>query len=70
MVEKTIELTGSSDNSIQDAVSLAIARAAVTVAGIHHAQVTDIAAEVEDGTVTRWKVKVKVTFTVKDRIHE
>lgn len=70
MVEKTIELTGSSANGIEDAVSLALARAAVTVAGIRQAQVTDITAEVEDGTITHWKVKVKVTFTVKDRIHE
>jgi len=25
---------------------------------------------VEDGTVARWKVKIKATFPVKDRVHE
>jgi flavin-binding protein dodecin len=34
MVEKTIDLTGTSANSIEDAVNLAVARAAVTIEGI------------------------------------
>lgn len=70
MVEKTIELTGSSAMSIEDAVSLAVARASVTISGIYQAQLTDITAVVEDGVVARWKVKVKATFPVKDRVHE
>jgi flavin-binding protein dodecin len=70
MVEKTIELTGSSATSIEDAVSLAVARAAVTINGIYHVEVADISAMVEDGRVARWKVKIKATFPVKDRVHE
>jgi len=46
MVEKTIELVGSSTESIEHAVDLAIARAGVTISGVHTAQVTNIAAEV------------------------
>jgi flavin-binding protein dodecin len=34
MVEKTIELTGLSSTSIEEAVALAVARAAVTISGI------------------------------------
>ena len=70
MVEKTIELTGSSATSIEDAVSLAISRAAVTISGIYHVEITDISAQVEEGMVARWKVKIKATFPVKDRVHE
>jgi flavin-binding protein dodecin len=70
MVEKTIELTGASSTSIEDAVSLAIARASVTINGIYHVQLTDISAQVEDGMVSRWRVKIKATFPVKDHIHE
>ena len=70
MIEKTIELTGSSATSIEEAVSLAIARASVTITGIYEARVGDITAVVEDGSVARWKVKIKATFPVKDRIHE
>jgi flavin-binding protein dodecin len=70
MVEKTIELTGSSATNIEEAVSLAVARAAVTISGIYQVQLTDITAMVEDGRVARWKVKIKATFPVKDRLHE
>lgn len=70
MVEKTIELTGISANSIEEAVQLAISRAGVTIEGIHSAHVEDIAAMVEANQVVRWKVRVKVTFQVKDELHE
>ncbi len=70
MIEKTIELTGSSKVSIEDAVSLAVSRAAVTISGIEEVEVTDIKAVVEDGAIARWRVKIKATFPVKDRVHE
>jgi hypothetical protein len=70
MVEKTIELTGISSNSIEDAVNLAVNRAAVTIQGIREARIVDVAAMIEDGAVASWRVKVKVTFTVQDRVHE
>jgi flavin-binding protein dodecin len=70
MVEKTIELTGLSSTSIEDAVSLAVSRAAVTISGIYEVQVSDITAVVEDGVIARWKVKIKATFPIKDSIHE
>lgn len=70
MVEKTIELTGISATSIEEAVQLAISRAGVTIVGINSAHVEDIAATVEANQVVRWKVKVKVTFQVKDELHE
>ncbi len=70
MVEKTIELTGISANSIEEGVQLAIARAGVTIKGIHTAHVEDVTAAVEANKVVRWKVKVKVTFQVKDELHE
>lgn len=70
MVEKTIELTGISANSIEDAVSLAVSRAGVTIEGLRRADVVDISANIEDGAVAGWRVKVKLTFTVQDRVHE
>ena len=70
MVEKTIELTGISKTGLEDAVSLAVSRAAATISGIREVEVTDIKALVEDGNVELWKVKVKATFPVKDRVHE
>ena len=70
MVEKTIELTGMSANSVEDAVGIALARAGVTIKGINSVHVEDIAATVESNKIVRWKVKIKATFVVKDELHE
>lgn len=70
MVEKIIDLTGTSTTSIEDAVALAISRAAVTISGIRDAVITETRALVEDGRVTGWKVTLRVTFEIKDRLHE
>jgi flavin-binding protein dodecin len=70
MVEKSIELTGASANSIEDAVSIALARAAVTIDSIRQVHVEDISATVEDGAVAHWRVRIRITFAVQDRLHE
>lgn len=70
MVEKIVELTGTSTTSIEDAVALAVSRAAVTISGIREAVITDTRALVEDGRVAAWKVALRVTFEIKDRLHE
>ena len=70
MVEKTIDLTGFSANSVEDAVQLAVARAGVTISGIHSVQIVDIAAMVEASKIVRWKVRIKATFQIKDQLHE
>ena len=70
MVKKIIDLTGTSTTSIEDAVALAISRASVTISGIRDAVITETRALVEDGRVTGWKVTLRVTFEIKDRLHE
>jgi len=70
MVEKIIDLIGISSNSIEDAVQIALARAGVTISGIHHANVTDISAVVENNKVTHWRVSIQASFLVKDQLHE
>ena len=70
MVEKTIELTGTSANSIEDAVNIAVSRAAVTIESIRHIRVLDISATIENGAVSHWRVKIALAFAVQDRLHE
>jgi flavin-binding protein dodecin len=70
MVEKVVELTGTSTTSIEDAVALAVSRAAVTISGIRDAVITDTRALVEDGRIAGWKVALRITFEIKDRLHE
>ena len=70
MVEKTITLTGTSTNSIEDAVGLAVTRAAQTIDGIRTAEVAGITAMFEDGTINAWRVRIRLRFGVQERIHE
>lgn len=69
MVEKTIALTGKSSTGIQEAIELAVSRAAVTIEGLSRARVTEIRMELADGGVTRWIVDVDVSFEVKETVH-
>jgi flavin-binding protein dodecin len=70
MVEKIIDLIGISSNSIEDAVQIALARAGVTISGIHRAQIKDISAVVENNKVTHWRVAIQASFLVQDQLHE
>ncbi len=70
MVEKSVELTGISANSIEEAVRLAVARAAVTIDSLRRADIVDVSANIEDGEIVSWRVRTKITFAVQDRLHE
>ena len=64
-VYKLLELTGSSNVSIEDAVQKAIAKASETVRNIHWFTVTETRGHVVDGKVAHWQVSLKVGFTLE-----
>ncbi|MFT4436432.1 dodecin [Caballeronia sp. 15715] len=59
-VYKQIELTGSSTQSSDDAVSVALARANKTLHNIDWFQVIETRGHVEGGKVAHWQVTLKV----------
>jgi flavin-binding protein dodecin len=70
MVEKTVELTGSSASSIEDAVGIAVSRAAVTIENIRRVRVKNIEATIEGDAVATWRVTIDLAFSIADRLHE
>ncbi|HSV48248.1 MAG TPA: dodecin [Ramlibacter sp.] len=64
-VYKSIELTGSSSTSIEDAVSTAIAKASESVRNIQWFNVVETRGHVRDGKVAHWQVTIKVGFTLE-----
>jgi len=64
-VYKSIELTGSSTTSIEDAVATAIAKASESLRNIHWFNVTETRGHVKDGKVAYWQVTLKVGFTLE-----
>jgi len=65
-VYKSTELTGSSSESIDDAVRTAIERASKTVRDIRWFEVLDVRGHVKDGRIGHWQVTVKVGFTLDE----
>lgn len=70
MIQKTIDLTATSANSIEDAVEIAISRAAVTISGLREAAISSATALIENGRVAGWKVALRVTFDIEEKLHE
>lgn len=65
-VYKTVELTGSSTNSIEDAVNKAVAKAARTLHKLRWFEVTQIRGEIDDNAIRHWQVTAKVGFTIDE----
>ena len=64
-VYKSIELTGSSTQSIEDAVNTAIAKASETVRNIQWFNVVETRGHVREGRVAYWQVTIKIGFTLE-----
>ena len=63
-VYKSIELTGSSPQGVQEAINNAVAKASKTLHNLRWFQVIDTRGEIEGGKVAHWQVTVKVGFTL------
>jgi flavin-binding protein dodecin len=65
-VYKKIEVTGSSDKSIEHAIQTAVARAAKTVRQMRWFEVTETRGTIDGDEVDQWQVTVKIGFTLED----
>jgi flavin-binding protein dodecin len=63
-VYKSLELTGSSSTSIEDAVSNAVGKASKTMHNLRWFEVTNIRGEIENNAVAYWQVTMKLGFTL------
>jgi flavin-binding protein dodecin len=64
-VYKTIEITGSSTSSVDDAVAGAIAKASETVRNLDWFEVTQIRGHIENGSVAHFQVGLKIGFRLE-----
>lgn len=65
-VYKMIELAGSSESSIEDAIQNAVTRAAKTLHDLRWFQVVETRGHIENGRVAHYQVVIKVGFTIED----
>lgn len=65
-VYKKIELTGSSEKGIEDAIANAVRRASQTVRNMRWFEVLETRGHIENGGVAHYQVTIKVGFTLED----
>ncbi|MEO8755772.1 MAG: dodecin [Casimicrobiaceae bacterium] len=65
-VYKSIELTGSSSTTVEDAVQNAITKAAKTMRNLQWFQILETRGQIAGGKVAHWQVTVKLGFRLDD----
>jgi flavin-binding protein dodecin len=65
-VYKSIELTGSSETSVDDAIRRAIAKASKSLHNLRWFEVTQVRGNIEKGALAHYQVTMKVGFTLDE----
>lgn len=63
---KKIEITGTSDRSMEAAIENTIDKASKTVDDMRWFEVTETRGSIENGNVVQWQVSLKIGFTLKE----
>ena len=65
-VAKVSEITSESTKSFDDAIQLGIERANKTLENVTSAWIQDHEVVIQNGKITQYKVRMKITFILKD----
>ena len=65
-VYRVIEIVGTSEQSVEDAINSAVARAGSTLRNLRWFEVVRTSGHIDDGVVRHYQVTLKVGFTMED----
>jgi flavin-binding protein dodecin len=65
-VYKLVELVGSSENSIEEAIQTAVERASKTIRNLRWFEVVQTRGHIEDGGIRHYQVVLKAGFTLEE----
>jgi flavin-binding protein dodecin len=65
-VYKSIEITGTSPEGVNQAIDRAVAKAGETIRGLDWFEVTSVRGQIEDGAVAHYQVTLKLGFRLED----
>lgn len=65
-VYRVIEITGSSEKSISDAIQTAVTRASKTLRNLRWFEVVHTRGHLEGGKIMHYQVTLKIGFTIED----
>lgn len=64
-IYKQIEITGSSNSGIQDAIEKAIAKVSQTVRNLRWFELVNVRGHIDGGKIAHWQATLKVGFSVE-----
>lgn len=64
-VYKTIQITGSSQASAEEAIRVAVEKAAKSVRNLRWFKVTEIRGNIDGGKISYWQVTLDLGFTLE-----
>ena len=65
-VYKKIEITGTSEVSLEDAIQGAVSKASKTIRNMRWFEVVETRGALDDGKVIQWQVTLKIGFGLDD----
>ena len=65
-VYKLVELVGSSESSIEDAIEVAVAKASASVRHLRWFEVMQVRGHIEEGKLSHYQVTLKAAFTLEE----
>ena len=65
-IYKKIELTGTSNNYIEDAVNKAVSKASQTVRQMRWFTLEEVRGVLDEDSVAQWQATIKVGFTLEE----
>ena len=63
---RSVAIVGASDNSVSEAIDMAVARATKTLRNVDWFEVAEIRGQVKDGKVAQYQVTLKVGFRLEE----
>ena len=67
-IYRVIEIVGSSEQSIEDAITSAVSRASATLRNLRWFEVVRTSGHIVDGAVQHYQVTLKVGFTMENSV--
>jgi flavin-binding protein dodecin len=65
-VARVTEMSATSDQSFEDAINQAVSRATSTLRNVESAWVKDMNVEIQDNSISAYKVNVAITFVLEE----
>ena len=65
-VARVTELSATSDQSFEDAITIAVNRATQTLRNVESAWVKDMNVMIENGNITGYKANLAITFVLEE----